>query len=146
MPTSNETVRKMLLLSKVKPGEELYDLGSGDGRIVITSAREFGAKSTGVEIDPFRAAYSKLLIRLLGLSGKARIVRSSFYGVDLSKADVVTLYLLQATNDKLKPKLEEELKPTCRVVSHVFKFDWELLDSDESAKIYVYRPGAAPRH
>ncbi len=140
VPSPNETIRKMLLLAKVKPGEEVYDLGSGDGRIVIISAKEFGARSTGIEIDVFRAFYSKLIIRLLGLRGKARIIWSSFYRVDLSRADVVTVYLLPQTNDKLLPKLERELKPTCRVVSHAFKFDWRLLHSDEVARIYVYNP------
>ena len=140
VPSPNETVRKMLLLAKVKPGEEVYDLGSGDGRIVIISAKEFGAKSTGIEIDLFRAYYSKLLIRLMGLGGKARVIWSSFYGVDLSRADVVTVYLLPQTNDKLTPKLERELRPNARVVSRTFKFDWPLLDSDEDAKIYVYNP------
>ncbi len=143
VPSSNEIVRKMLLLSKVKPGEEVYDLGSGDGRIVITATREFGTRSTGVEIDVFRAFYSKLLIRLMGLGGKARVIWSSFYRVDLSSADVVTVYLLPETNDKLKPKLERELRPTSRVVSHAFKFDWPLLDSDEGARIYVYHPRAS---
>ncbi|MDA4116099.1 MAG: class I SAM-dependent methyltransferase [Thaumarchaeota archaeon] len=147
VPSSNDIVRKMLVLSKVKPGEEVYDLGSGDGRIVIMSAKEFGARSTGIEIDVFRAFYSKLLIRLLGLAGKARVIWSSFYRVDLSRADVVTVYLLPETNDKLTPKLERELRPTCRVVSHAFKFDWQLLDSDEGAKIYVYNPRpSAPLH
>ena len=140
VPTSNDVVRKMLMLSKVKPGEEVYDLGSGDGRIVIISAKEFGAQSTGIEIDVFRAFYSKALIRLLGLGGKARVIWSSFYRVDLSKADVVTVYLVPATHDKLRPKLERELRPTSRVVSHAFKFDWQLVDSDEGARIYVYNP------
>jgi len=140
VPSSDETVRKMLLLSKVKPGEEVYDLGSGDGRIVIISTKEFGARSTGIEIDVFRAFYSKLLIRLLGLGGRARVIWSSFYRVDLSRADVVTVYLLPETNDKLMPKLERELRPTSRVVSHAFKFDWPLLDSDEGARIFVYNP------
>jgi hypothetical protein len=144
VPSSNEIVRKMLLLAKVEPGEEVYDLGSGDGRIVIISAREFGAKSTGVEIDVFRALYSKLLIRLLGLGGKARVIWSSFYKVDLSRADVVTVYLLPETNDKLMPKLERELRPTTRVVSHAFRFDWRLLNSDEAARIYVYSPRPNP--
>ncbi|MGH9919719.1 MAG: SAM-dependent methyltransferase [Nitrososphaerales archaeon] len=146
VPSSNEIVRKMLVLSKVKPGEEVYDLGSGDGRIVIMSAKEFGARSTGIEIDVFRAFYSKLLIRLLGLRGNAKVIWSSFYRVDLSRADVVTVYLVPETQDKLKPKLERELRPTSRVVSHRFRFDWQLLDSDESAKVYVYspRPSASP--
>jgi hypothetical protein len=144
VPSPNDTVRKMLLLAKVKPGEEVYDLGSGDGRVVITSVKEFGARSTGIEIDVFRAFYSKVLIKLLGIGGKARVIWSSFYRVDLSKADVVTVYLLPQTNDKLMPKLERELRPTSRVVSHAFKFDWPLLDSDEGAKIYVYNPRPSP--
>ena len=147
VPSSNDIVRKMLVLSKVEPGEEVYDLGSGDGRIVIMSAKEFGTQSTGIEIDVFRVFYSKLLIRLLSLRGKARVVWSSFYRVDLSRADVVTVYLLPETNDKLMPKLERELRPTSRVVSHAFRFDWPLLASDEAARIYVYnpRPNALPQ-
>jgi hypothetical protein len=144
VPSPNETIRKMLSLSGLRPGEVLYDLGSGDGRIVIIAASEFDAKATGVEIDPFRAYYSSLRIRLRGLRGNARVIRSSFFSVDLSDADVVTMYLLQETNDRLKPKLERELKPTCRVVSRVFKFDWELLDADESERIYVYAPRPSP--
>ncbi len=140
VPSPTETIRRMLVLAKVKAGERLYDLGSGDGRIVLMSAKEFGAISTGIEVDPFRAYYSRLIILLSRLRGRARVIRSSFYGVDLSDADVVTLYLLQETNDRLKPKLERELKPTCRVVSRVFKFDWELLDADLESKIYVYSP------
>ena len=140
VPSSRETIRRMLELAGIKPGEEVYDLGSGDGRIVILSAREFGAKSTGIEIDPFRAFYSRLMIKRLGLNGKARVICASFFDVDLSMADVVTMYLLQETNDKLKPALEKELRPNCRVVSHVFKFDWELIASDEDKKIYVYYP------
>ncbi|HEV2389502.1 MAG TPA: hypothetical protein VGS04_02140, partial [Nitrososphaerales archaeon] len=140
VPSSNEVVRKMLLLADLKPGEEVYDLGSGDGRIVIISTREFGARSTGIEIDVFRAFYSKLLISLLGLGGKARVIWSSFNREDLSSADVVTVYLLPETNDKLMPKLERELRPTSRVVSHAFRFDWQLIASDDRARIYVYNP------
>lgn len=140
VPSSSETVRKMLLLSKVKPGEEVYDLGSGDGRIVIISTKEFGARATGIEIDVFRAFYSKLRIRLLRLGGRASVIWSSFYRVDLSRADVVTVYLLPETNDRLMPKLERELRPTSRVVSHAFRFDWQLIDSDDAAGIYVYSP------
>lgn len=140
VPSSTETIRKMLSLSKVRPGDVVYDLGSGDGRIVAISAREFGARSTGVEIDPFRACYSRMMIRLRGLEGRARVIRASFYDVDLSDADVVTLYLLPETNAKLRPKLERELKPGSRVVTHVFKFEWKLLVADEAAKVYVYSP------
>lgn len=141
VPTSRGVVRRMLVMADVRPEEVLYDLGSGDGRIVIAAAKEFGATSIGVEIDPFRYLFSRIRIRILGLGGRARIEWKSFYNVDLGKADVITLYLVQGTNDKLKPKLERELKPTCRVVSHVFKFSgWKLLKADEKAAIYVYSP------
>lgn len=141
VPTSRGVVRRMLVMADVRPEEVLYDLGSGDGRIVIAAAKEFGATSIGVEIDPFRYLFSSIRIRILGLGGRARIEWKSFYNVDLGKADVVTLYLVQGTNDKLKPKLERELRPTCRVVSHVFKFSgWKLLKADEKAAVYVYSP------
>jgi hypothetical protein len=141
VPTSSGVVRRMLVMADIRPDEVLYDLGSGDGRIVIAAVKEFGAISVGVEIDPFRYLFSSIRIRLLGLGSRARIEGRSFYNVDLAKADVVTLYLVQGTNDKLKPKLERELRPTCRVVSHVFKFSgWKLLKADEKAAVYVYCP------
>jgi len=141
VPTSTGVVRRMLVMADIRPDEVLYDLGSGDGRIVVAAAKEFGATSVGVEIDPFRYLFSSIRIRLLGLGSRARIEWKSFYNVDLAKADVVTLYLVQGTNDKLKPKLERELRPTCRVVSHVFKFSgWKLLKADEKAAVYVYSP------
>jgi hypothetical protein len=141
IPTSRGVVRRMLVMADIKADEVLYDLGSGDGRIVIAAAREFGATSVGVEIDPIRCLFSSIRIRILGLGGRAKIEWKSFYNVDLGKADVVTLYLVQGTNDKLRPKLERELRPTCRVVSHVFKFSgWKLLRADEKAAVYVYSP------
>jgi hypothetical protein len=141
IPTSKGVVRRMLVMADVKPDEVLYDLGSGDGRIVIAAAEEFGATSIGIEIDPFRCLISRIRIAVLGLGGRARIEWKSFYNVDLARADVVALYLVQGTNDKLKPKLERELKPTCRVVSHVFKFSgWKLLKADEKSAVYVYSP------
>jgi len=145
VPTSKGVVRRMLIMADVKPDEVLYDLGSGDGRIVIAATKEFGATSIGVEIDPFRYLISRIRIRILGLGGRARIEWKNFYNVDLGRADVVTLFLVQGTNDKLKPKLEQELRPTSRVVSHVFKFSgWKLLEADEKAAVYVYSPQPDP--
>jgi len=113
----------MLVLSKLKPGESIYDLGSGDGRIVIMAAQEFGARAVGVELreDLVKKALEK--VSELGLNGKVKIVQSSMFNVDLSSADVVTLYLTTSANEKVKPKMESELKQGARVVCH----DYEVL-------------------
>jgi SAM-dependent methyltransferase len=148
VPTSRKLVGKILAMAELKPGELLYDLGSGDGRIVITAARDFGARAAGIEIDPFRILYSRLRISQLRLKDKARIVRGNFFNIDLRDADVVVLYLEQETNNKLQRKLERELtKPNCRVVSFVWKFEgWEVIKADEEEMIYVYRPRSEPKN
>jgi SAM-dependent methyltransferase len=141
VPTSGNLVDKILTMSELKPGELLYDLGSGDGRIVIAAARDFDARSVGIEIDPFRALYSRLRISQLRLKDKARIVRGNFFNLELRDADVVVLYLLPETNTSLQRKLEKELtKPNCRVVSVVFKLEgWEVIRAEEEKMIYVYK-------
>jgi predicted RNA methylase len=116
-------VRRMLILSELKPGELIYDLGSGDGRIVITAAKEFGARAVGVELreDLVKQAHEK--VSELNLNGKVKIVQRDMFNVDLSPADVVTLYLTTSANEKVKPKLESELRQGARVVCH----DYEIL-------------------
>ena len=116
-------VRQMLILSDLKPGETLYDLGSGDGRAIIMAAKDFGAKSVGVELreDLVKRALSN--IHELGLETKAKILQDDMFKVDLTQADVVFLYLTTSANEKVKPKLETELKPGARIVSH----DYEVL-------------------
>ena len=108
VPTSRKLVNKVLTMAELKPYELLYDLGSGDGRMVITAARDFGAKAVGIEIDPFRIFYSRLKISQLHLKDKVRIVRGNFFDINLGEADVVVLYLEQHTNNKLQVKLERE--------------------------------------
>ncbi len=117
-PTDRITVRRILSLAKVKPGEVVIDLGCGDGRIVIAAAREFGARSLGVEIDPFRALWGKAWIRLAGLSDRARIAWGDMYKFNISQADVVVLFLSSKANEKLGRKLATELKPGARIVSY----------------------------
>lgn len=121
--TPTPVVRQMLILAELKPGEILYDLGSGDGRAVIMAAKDFGAKSVGVELreDLTKRALSN--IHELGLEKKAQIFQNDIFKVDLSQADVVFLYLTTSANEKVKPKLETELKPGARIVSH----DYEIL-------------------
>jgi precorrin-6B methylase 2 len=131
----------MLSLAALQPGEMLVDLGAGDGRIVMAAARAFGAKAVGVEIDPVRCAIANGLIRLAGLRGKARVVWANMYGYDCSDADVVTVYLLQGTNQKLKAQLGR-LRSGARVVSHTFSVEgWVPSIIDERNGIFVYEVG-----
>lgn len=121
--TPTPVVRQMLTLAELKPGERLYDLGSGDGRTVIMAAKDFGAESVGVELreDLVKRALSN--IQELGLEEKVQIFQNDIFRVDLSQADVVFLYLTTSANEKVKPKLETELKPGARIVSH----DYEII-------------------
>jgi len=139
VPTDIETINKMLVMADVKPGEVLYDLGSGDGRVIMEAARKFQARSVGVELNPIMVLWASLKIASSGLIGKAKVVWSNFFSADLRKADVITLYLLQTTNERLEPKLKKELKPGSRVVSHVFTFkDWIPVKADTQSQIYLY--------
>ncbi len=114
-------VSKMLEIAGLKSGETLYDLGCGDGRIVATAAREFGAKAVGVELSPALARRAREAVESLGLGERVRIIEGDLMEVDLSRADVVALYLLTEANEQLRPKLEKELKPGARVVSLEFR-------------------------
>lgn len=116
-------VRRMLVLSDLKPGELIYDLGSGDGRVVIMAAQEFGARGIGVELREDLVKRAVERVSELGLDGKVKIVQSDMFKTDLSQADVITLYLTTSANEKVKPKLESDLKRGTRVVTH----DYEIL-------------------
>jgi len=141
-PTSLATVDQMLCLADVQPGETVVDLGAGDGRIVIRAARRFGARAIGVEIDPVRCLIANGLIGLLGLRRQARVQYGNMFGFELGQADVVTLYLLQSTNQRIKSLLGEQLRPGTRVVSHVFSFTgWMPVAIDEGKRIFVYKIG-----
>ncbi len=143
-------VRRMLTLAEIKPGEIVYDLGCGDGRVVIMAAQKFEARAVGVEMreDLVKQALGK--ISELGLDGKAKIVHSDMFKVDLTQADVVTLYLTTSANDKVKPKLESELRLGARIISHDYEIlNWRPQTIDNfcenprlgypSHTIYVYR-------
>lgn len=114
-------VVKMLEIAGLKSSETLFDLGCGDGRIVATAAKEFGAKAVGVELSPALARRAREAVESLGLQQQVRIIEGDMMGVDLSGADVVALYLLTEANEQLRPKLEKELKAGARVVSLEFR-------------------------
>ena len=113
-------VDRMLEIADLKPNETLYDLGSGDGRIVITAAQRFRAKAVGVEISDTLVRSTNDKILKLGLQNRASIIHQDMMQVDLSPADVVTIYLMTGSNEILRPNLEKYLKPGARVVSHEY--------------------------
>jgi SAM-dependent methyltransferase len=137
IPMPLPKIRKMLELAEVKEGDLLYDLGSGDGRIIILASKEFGARAMGIEIDPLRFLLSWILIKIFKIKAEVRL--GNFFDENLSDATVVTLFLLESTNRKLKQKLRKELKPGTRVVSYRWKFDgWTPSKVDEKFKLYLY--------
>ena len=139
-PTPMKTVRRMLQMAWVKPGEKVYDLGSGDGRIAIAAAREFGATSVGIEVNPLLALLAKLKVAAAGLRSAVKIVRGNLYDHSFRDADVVAIYLSPQGNKRLKEKLERELKDGARVVSHRWHFEgWEPMKVDEERKVYLYK-------
>jgi len=119
VPTPQEVVDKMLELAEVKKGEVVYDLGCGDGRIVVTAAKKFGAKGTGYDIDPQRIKESQESVKKANVGDLVTIKQEDIFTLDLSGANVITLYLLPSLNVKLIPQLEK-LKPGSRIVSHAF--------------------------
>lgn len=120
IPTPQAVVDAMLEAAEVKAGDVVYDLGSGDGRIVITAAKKYGARGVGIEIDPALVKTATENAEAAGVSSRVRFVNQNLFSSDIRDATVVTLYLLQSINERLRPKLVRELKPGTRVVSHVF--------------------------
>ncbi len=126
VPTPHEVVAEMLEVAKVRSKDILYDLGSGDGRIVIAAAKKYGTRGTGIDLDPARIKESRRAARKAGVASKVQFRQADLFETDLRDATVVTLYLLPTLNVRLRPKLYEELKPGTRVVSHAFDMgEWK---------------------
>lgn len=146
VPTPMPVVEEMLKLAEVDKHDRVYDLGSGDGRIVIMAAQKFGAEAVGVELDDKLFQESAARIVELGLEKRARILHENMYSVSLRPATVVTLYLLTSVNERLKPILERDLRPGARVVTHDFRIPgWEpkatrevISDNGISHTVYLY--------
>ena len=124
--TPHDVVDRMLELARVGPDDVVYDLGSGDGRLVIAAARDRKARAVGIEIDPGRVARSRAYARGEGVEARASFVEQDIFEADISAATVVTLYLTREMNLRLRPKLERQLAPGTRIVSFNFDMgDWE---------------------
>lgn len=148
VPTPQDVVDQMLALADVTAKDVVYDLGCGDGRIVITAASKYGARGVGVDIDPQRIAESQANARAAGVEKLVKFELQDAMKVDVSPATVVTLYLLSASNLKLRPILTKQLRPGARIVSHAFSMgpDWppdrteEFTSSDGIARtLFLWR-------
>lgn len=137
-PTPGKVVNRMLEFADLKDGDILYDLGCGDGRIAIRAAKKYGVRAVGIEVDIFRVGLSRLMVRLNGVGDKVKIVQKNLFNVDLSEASVVTVFLTQKSNHRLKAKLLA-LPPGTRVVTHIWTFDgWEPTLADKKLKAFLY--------
>ena len=146
-PTPESVVIKMLETAGLKAGEKMFDLGSGDGRLVIIAANKFKADGTGVEFDKDLVQQSTERIKKMGLASRARIIHGDILKQDYSSADVITVYLLPLSNDKVRPILDKQLKKGTRVIAHDFEFsEWtpvKTVDIDDdgegrSHRLFLY--------
>ena len=138
VPTARSIVEVMLDLAAVGPGDLLYDLGCGDGRIPIAAAKKYGAKGVGLDIDPALVELAKSNANAAGVETLVDFQVQNVLAADVSKATVVTLYLLSSSNERLRPMLMTQLKPGARIVSHAFSMgrDWpaDAIDQFVSAR------------
>ena len=150
VPSPPQVIRQMLILAQLKPREVFFDLGAGDGRAVIMAAKDFGARAVGVELREDLVKKALSTVYESGLQDRVTIVNGDMFNVDLTSADVVFLYLTTSANEKVKPKLEVELKPGVRVVSHDYEIvGWKPLKVENfcenqtlgypSHTIYLYK-------
>lgn len=150
VPTPQRVVDRMLEMANVTEDDVVYDLGSGDGRIVITAAKTYGARGVGIEIDPERIKEARKNAEEAGVSDLVEFRQGDLFKADISEATVVTLYLLPSVNLRLRPKLFEELEPGTPVVSHDFDMDeWEPEQTVEmnGDTIYLWTiPEEVPEH
>ena len=149
VPTPQDVVDRMLAVAKVGKNDVVYDLGCGDGRIVVTAARQFGARGVGIDINPERIAEARANAKKAGVSQRVDLRVANLFDIDLSPASVVTLYLLPNINVKLRPQLWKQLRVGSRVVSHAFDMgaDWppEQTVDASGRTIYLWTITAAQK-
>lgn len=139
VPTKRELVHRMMKLAEVTPDDVVYDLGCGDGRILVIAARKYGAQAVGIEIEPIKYIWCQVLITVLGLRDQVTIHLGNFFNQDLSDATVVVCYLLKDTNKQLLHKFQQELAPGTRVISNIFTFPkMKPVKEDDKALLYVF--------
>lgn len=147
VPTPEVVVEGMLELAGVKKTDVVYDLGSGDGRIVITAAKKYGCRAVGIDLNPKRIEEANANAQAAGVTDRVKFIQGDLFKAEIAPATVVTLYLLSSVNEKLKPRLLNELKPGTRVVSHRFTMpDWEPVKQTEvdGRPVYLWVVPARP--
>ena len=146
-PTPMNIVNEMLALAHLQIGETLYDLGAGDGRVILNAASQYGVKAIGVEIDPVKVFLINVRIQLKGLGRLVHVLKSDFFKADLSKADVVFLYLSPVSHNRLSEKLLTELSDRARVVSYRRTMgDWPSETVDGSPNLHLYHMAQVKEH
>jgi ribosomal protein L11 methylase PrmA len=141
VPTPEEVVEAMLQVAKVTKNDVVYDLGTGDGRIPVTAAKKYGARAVGIDIDPQRIKDATDNVAKNNIGDRVKIVQGDLFETDISEATVVTLYLLPSLNQKLLPKLNKELKPGTRIVSHAFDMGDKKAEQEldvNGRKVYLW--------
>ena len=142
VPTPQPVVNEMLTLARVGPDDVVYDLGSGDGRVVIVAAQDFGARGVGIELDPPLIEISRQVARDAELQDKVTFIEGDLFTADISKATVVTLFLSLTVNRQLEGKLRGELRPGTRIVSHQFPIgSWtpdEIVRAEDGTNLYLW--------
>jgi len=141
VPSSMQVVNRMMEMAEVGPKDVVYDLGCGDGRMLLAAAMRYQARAIGIEIDPLRYLWCQFLITILGQRKHIRIIFGNFFNVDLSKADVVMCYLMPDALTKLEKKFKQELRPGSRVVSNRFAFPtFDQVQEDGNVRLYLVYP------
>jgi SAM-dependent methyltransferase len=142
VPTRHSVADAMLKLARVGPNDVVYDLGSGDGRVVILAAQKYGARGVGIELDPKLVEISRQVAREGEVSDRVTFMEGDLFAADISPATVVTLYLSTNVNVRLEPKLKQELRPGTRIVSHQFPIGrWtpdEIVRADDGTDLFLW--------
>jgi predicted RNA methylase len=142
-----QVVNRMMEMAEVVPEDVVYDLGCGDGRIVLAAARRYHARAVGIEIDPLRYIWCQFLVTILGQRKRVRIIFGNFFNKDLSEADVVMCYLMPDALTKLEKKFKQEMRSGTRVVSNRFAFPTlDKVREDGDARLYLVHPDGGAVH
>lgn len=137
--TNGKVAKTICKKAKITKKDVLYDLGCGDGTVLLTAARSYGASGVGVDIDPLRVWVAQFRVLIGGVRGKIAIRRENLFKTDISKASVVIVYLIPKTLNRLEVKFRHELKPGTRVVSYVYQIEYlPLIAEDKAQQVYVY--------
>lgn len=145
IPTREVRIRKALQLARVSPDDIVYDLGSGDGRVLVVAAREFGARAVGIEISPLHCIAARINAFLAGINGRVTIQWASFYKVNFTDADVVFVYMTARETSRLRPYLEKQLRPGTRIITVSCEIPgWQPVIFDREALIFIYQLGPSP--